>query len=278
MLCVLSRVWLCGPRDCHPPGSSVHGIFQERIQEWVATSYSRGSSWPRNQTHVSWVSFIGRLLLYHWHHLGSPIMVYVVFTDHQISASVFTFNGAITLLCPPVHVWCWFKVVLTLKSGWHTHFLLPRRACVALQQAASWRFGGIDPWTCLGLVLPCEKTLHPQLSNELRGTILWALWSFLDITVSVMVFSNCPHPNWMGRFTIFKMPFYYLTPDVSIRSLVPIWFLFPCGFLSLFLRIFSSWFSYILLYCVSCLSPPVWHSAGPFNLCSFISYSGSLAP
>ena len=55
-----------------------------------------------NQTHVSWVSYIGRLLLYHWPHLGSPIMVYIVFMDHQISASVFMFNGAITLLsaCP----------------------------------------------------------------------------------------------------------------------------------------------------------------------------------
>ena len=71
-------------------------------------------------------------------------------------------------------------------------------------------------------MLPCEKTLRPQLSNELRGTILWALWSLLDVTVSVMVFSSCPHPNRMERFTIFKMPFYYLTPDVSIRSLVPI--------------------------------------------------------
>ena len=40
--------------------------------EWVAIFFSRGSSWPRNQTHVSWVSCIGRWILYHWHHLGSP--------------------------------------------------------------------------------------------------------------------------------------------------------------------------------------------------------------
>ena len=47
---------LCGPIDCGPPGSSVHGIFQEKILELVAISYSRGSSWLRNQTHISCVS------------------------------------------------------------------------------------------------------------------------------------------------------------------------------------------------------------------------------
>ena len=37
----------CGPMDCSPPGSSVHGVFQARILKWVAISFSRGSSWPR---------------------------------------------------------------------------------------------------------------------------------------------------------------------------------------------------------------------------------------
>ena len=35
---------LCNPMDCSPPGSSVHGILQTRILEWVAISFSRGSS------------------------------------------------------------------------------------------------------------------------------------------------------------------------------------------------------------------------------------------
>ena len=43
----------CDPMDCSPPGSSVHEIFQGRIMEWVAISFSRGSSWPRDQTWVS---------------------------------------------------------------------------------------------------------------------------------------------------------------------------------------------------------------------------------
>ena len=47
-------------------GSSVHGISQAGILEWVAISFSRGSSWPRDQTHASCVSCIGRQILYHW--------------------------------------------------------------------------------------------------------------------------------------------------------------------------------------------------------------------
>ena len=44
---------LCDPMDCSPPGSFVHGIFQARILEWVAISFSRGSSQPRDRTWVS---------------------------------------------------------------------------------------------------------------------------------------------------------------------------------------------------------------------------------
>ena len=44
---------LCDPVDCSPPGSSVHGILQAGILEWVAIPFSRGSSWPRDWTQVS---------------------------------------------------------------------------------------------------------------------------------------------------------------------------------------------------------------------------------
>ena len=46
---------LCDPVDCSPPGSSFHGIFQARVLEWVAISFSRGSSQPRDRT---WFSLI----------------------------------------------------------------------------------------------------------------------------------------------------------------------------------------------------------------------------
>ena len=52
--CIVLVAQLCrtvnNPVDYSPPGSSVHGILQARILEWVAILFSRGSSWPRNQT------------------------------------------------------------------------------------------------------------------------------------------------------------------------------------------------------------------------------------
>ena len=44
---------LCDPRDSSPPGSPILGILQARVLEWVAISFSRGSSWPKDQTPFS---------------------------------------------------------------------------------------------------------------------------------------------------------------------------------------------------------------------------------
>ena len=48
----------CDPMDCSLPGASLHGIFQATILEWVAISFSRGSSQSRDQTLISCVSCI----------------------------------------------------------------------------------------------------------------------------------------------------------------------------------------------------------------------------
>ena len=60
---VLSCVQLCDVKDYSPPVSSVHGIFQARILEWVAISFSKGSSWPR--VRPTSPACIGRVILYH---------------------------------------------------------------------------------------------------------------------------------------------------------------------------------------------------------------------
>ena len=64
----LSHLTLWDPKDCSLslPGSSDHGILQARILEWFAISFSRGSSWPRDQTRLSCGFCIGRRDLYHW--------------------------------------------------------------------------------------------------------------------------------------------------------------------------------------------------------------------
>ena len=68
---MLLTLW--DPMDCSPPVSSVHGISQARILEWVTISSSRGSSRPRDQTHVA---CIGRHSLYRLSH--------VLFLAHQV--------------------------------------------------------------------------------------------------------------------------------------------------------------------------------------------------
>jgi len=69
----------CG--NCSPPGSSIHGILQVGILEWVDISFSRVSSWPRDGTHVS---CIGRRIPYHW----ATWETYMVWIS-QISLSLF---------------------------------------------------------------------------------------------------------------------------------------------------------------------------------------------
>ena len=71
-LCLVSKscLALCNSMDCSLSGSSVHGIFQARILEWVAMSSSRRHSRPRDQTHISCIVWG---ILYHLSNLGNPI-------------------------------------------------------------------------------------------------------------------------------------------------------------------------------------------------------------
>ena len=66
---------LCDPMDCSPPGSSVHGILQARIFEWVAITFSRGSTWSKVWT---WVSHIADRLYTIWVTKLSPISCHLL--------------------------------------------------------------------------------------------------------------------------------------------------------------------------------------------------------
>ena len=61
---------VCHPMDCSLPGSSAPGILQARTLEWVAIFFSRGSSWPRDQTQASRIAD----RLYHLSHRGIPYL------------------------------------------------------------------------------------------------------------------------------------------------------------------------------------------------------------
>ena len=71
---LLSRVWLlCDLMDCSLPGSSVYAILQASTLEWVAISFFRGSSRPRDQT---WVFCFGRQVLYRWATRKAHVFIY----------------------------------------------------------------------------------------------------------------------------------------------------------------------------------------------------------
>ena len=81
---------LCNPMDCSLPGSSVHGILQARILEWVTISFSRDSFHPRDRTNVFYISFTGRQILYHWESGGLflPILLLLLFRHSIVSDSL----------------------------------------------------------------------------------------------------------------------------------------------------------------------------------------------
>ena len=91
--------------DCSPPGSSVRGILQVRILEWVAIPFSRGSSWSSDQTWVSWI--VGRLFtIWATRETGFPwsghvpIQYILHFTHISLSLSeIISFIGLLYYLC-----------------------------------------------------------------------------------------------------------------------------------------------------------------------------------
>ena len=108
--CMLTHLCqtFCNPVDCSLPGTTVCGIFQARILEWVATSSSRGSSPPRDWTHIS-------LHLLHWQadslllsHLGSACARAHTHTHRQIKP----FRNLITLL------YIYYFIMVDCKGKW----------------------------------------------------------------------------------------------------------------------------------------------------------------
>ena len=115
-LCTCSVTWsclsFCDPMDCNIPGSSVHGIFQGGILEWVAISSSRGSFPPRDWTHL--------FPILHWpaessplHHLESPIYlsisIYLLYSFTScFVAFLFNFSSLAFFLIYHCFKFTWF--------------------------------------------------------------------------------------------------------------------------------------------------------------------------
>ena len=100
---------LCNPMDCSLPGFSVYGIFQARILEWVAISFSRRSSQPRDWTRVSRI--VGRCFTLWALKLTKWILLSKLMQDWNLislSVKVLLFENKLhEFLCPLVsHIYC----------------------------------------------------------------------------------------------------------------------------------------------------------------------------
>ena len=108
-----SCLTLCDPMDCSLPGPSVQGIFQARILEWVAISFSRGTSQPRDRTRVSCIA--GKIL-YCLSHQGSPGLGLEVRTNLFVRGSFSILVGFLFLKTKWVG-WYYLFSVVCLADG-----------------------------------------------------------------------------------------------------------------------------------------------------------------
>ena len=122
MLSHFSCVQLCEPMDYNLPGFSLHRILQGRVLEWVAISSYRGSFWPRDQTHVSYVSSIERQVLYYQLCCQHPTVQFCWFIS-TYSRSILCPFSSFCSFCSALHRSLGFplsfRVVYILKYSLH---------------------------------------------------------------------------------------------------------------------------------------------------------------
>ena len=111
LLCAIAQLCLTlRSMDCNPPGSSVHWIIPGLILECAGISSSRGSSQPRDQTHASCSSCIGRQVLYPWATLHYPIKGYAGSSSQTTGALNARFKISHSKHCfPHMAPWFWNK-------------------------------------------------------------------------------------------------------------------------------------------------------------------------
>ena len=141
---------LCDSMECSPAGSSVYGISQARILEWVAISFSRGSCWPRDGTQVSWQLPALQVDSLPLSHQGSRDTVYMVSNKNLSRHSKYIpscilreifFLLVCRLLCSLQPC----KLEITLASG-QKPSLLQLLSCVERHPYA---WGSLPPWITL---------------------------------------------------------------------------------------------------------------------------------
>ena len=156
--------------DCIPPGSSVHGISQARILEWVAISFPRTSSWPRDRTQVS---CIVRKILYHW----ATREAQGKYRGTNIYLTVFPFWGKVIFLS---HTKCAPSGYSPRALQWHPmlgSFLPASSVTHTFKQGTCW----IAPNK------KSHKSYHCQSQLSTQHPCLLALWAMLGPSLTVLI-------------------------------------------------------------------------------------------
>ena len=181
--------------DCSPPGSSVHGILQIKVLDWVAMPCSRVFSQPRDWTWVSYVSFIGRQVLYHQHHLGASVipewsaLLLPGILVTSLSRAIFTVLNFLTWSFT-MHMFfglnfklLWSQPIINLQRGMGFCFVL--FCFVFAERPDRVREGSLSPWAGERISQP---VLHFRPSLEESSG--WPLYSVLHMGT---VLNPVPH-------------------------------------------------------------------------------------
>ena len=142
---------LCDPVDYSLPGFSVHGTLQARIVEWVAMPSSRGSSQPRDQTQVSYISYIDRWVFFTtsatWEVLG-PIKKFQIAMLAESLVVEPTDSHKVKEKLESIKYWC--------NSKWKRSEGLPSKSDLFSQYVTGWS---------VSLQNPCVEVLTQNVTS-----------------------------------------------------------------------------------------------------------------
>ena len=178
---VLLCLTLWDPVGCSPPGSSVQRILQGRILEWVAISSSKGSSWPRDWNCVSFVSCIGRWVIYLLSPRGSPVsQLDLVLFFNQAALAGSPRGVAQSRTAPQANqcpLLCFPDLACSVPSAWNAY---PHVCLCSLFRVYFRNHPLTPPWAPLIILSFCSCSFLDARTSFLGWHCLLSHWAHLD--------------------------------------------------------------------------------------------------
>ena len=138
--CFQSCLTLCDSMDYSLPGSSIHGIFQAKILEWVDISFSKGSSRPRGQTHATWEAPLSYL---HYNNYLTTAMMKMAGSFQRWQEQVSKQKQELEKKCRYI----WFTIKTDMRSQW-----VRIRVQIKISFLKRWKIKAhFNLWTVLGI-------------------------------------------------------------------------------------------------------------------------------